>query len=253
MPPHKWRYFAPMIQITSYPIDRNIVEPDVTIVGPLAEVGTLLTGLKPNSEWPANFRPTAKKTMRERARTGGGGPISPFMIVDSVMEAAPAISRITLDAGAHMLPVLHQWTSNEPRQTLISRGSATMGFALPAAIASALAEPTRPVIGFTGDGGLMMCAGELGTAVQYRCRLVLVVFNDETLTLIGARQRRRQLPNAGVDFSPADFSKVAEGFGCMGIRVERPEQLKPAMQRAFAPQVPSSSTSWSTPPPITSS
>jgi acetolactate synthase I/II/III large subunit len=68
------------------------------------------------------------------------------------------------------------------------------------------------VIGFTGDGGRMMCAGELGTAVQYRCRLVLVVFNDETLTLIEARQRRRQLPNAGVDFSPADFSKVAEGI-----------------------------------------
>jgi len=234
MPPHKWRYSVPMIQLTSYSIDRNIVEPDVTIVGPLAEAGMLLTDLKPNSQWPDEFRPTAKQAMRERARTGEGGPISPFMVVDSVIEAAPANSRITIDAGAHMLPVLHQWTSNEPRQTLLSRGSATMGFALPAAIASALAEPTRPVIGFTGDGGLMMCAGELGTAVQYRCRLVLIVFNDETLTLIGARQRRRQLPNAGVDFAPADFSKVAEGFGCMGIRVEQPEQLGPAMRRAFA-------------------
>ena len=89
-----------------------------------------------------------------------------------------------------------------------------MGFALPAAIASALAEPTRPVIGFTGDGGLMMCAGELGTAVQYRCRLVLVVFNDQSLTLIGARQRRRQLPNAGVDFAPADFR------GCRHAHIE---------------------------------
>jgi acetolactate synthase-1/2/3 large subunit len=80
----------------------------------------------------------------------------------------------------------------------------------------------------------MMCAGELGTAVQYRCNLVVVVFNDETLTLIGARQRRRQMPNAGVDFSPANFAKVAEGFGCLGIRVEQPEELEPAFAQAFA-------------------
>jgi acetolactate synthase-1/2/3 large subunit len=137
-----------------------------------------------------------------------------------------------------MIPVLHHWNATEPRQTLISRGDATMGFALPAAIASSLAEPDRPVIGFTGDGGLMMCAGELGTAAQYGCNLVLVVFNDETLTLIGARQRRRQLPNAGVDFSPSDFSKVAEGFGCLGLRVEQPEQLKPALKRAFSAKGP---------------
>ncbi|MDQ8730439.1 thiamine pyrophosphate-binding protein [Bradyrhizobium sp. LHD-71] len=238
LPPHKWRYSAPMVEITAYPFDRNIISPDVVVVGPLDELGAALLKLKINSKWPVDFRATAKRSIAERARVGDGGPISPHMLVDAVIEAAPRNARITLDAGAHMIPVLHQWKATEPRQTLISRGDATMGFALPAAIASALAEPGRPVIGFTGDGGLMMCAGELGTAAQYRCNLVLIVFNDESLTLIGARQRRRQLPNAGVDFSPADFSKIAEGFGCLGLRVEQPEQLKPAMKRAFSAQGP---------------
>ena len=63
---------------------------------------------------------------------------------------------------------------------------------------------------------------------------MLIVFNDESLTWGGARQRRRQLPNAGVDFASADFSRVAEGFGCLGLRVEQPEQLGPALARAFS-------------------
>lgn len=234
LPPHKWRYAVPMIELTAYPFDRNIVKPDVTVVGPLDQLGAAMLKLKVDPKWPADFLATAKRTIAERARVGDGGPISPHMLVDAVVAAAPANARITLDAGAHMIPVLHSWNATEPRQTLISRGDATMGFALPAAIASALADPQRPVIGFTGDGGLMMCAGELGTAVQYRCNLVLIVFNDESLTLIGARQRRRQLPNAGVDFAPADFSRVAEGFGCLGLRVEQPEQLGPALKRAFS-------------------
>jgi acetolactate synthase I/II/III large subunit len=238
IPPHKWRYAAPMIELTAYPFDRNIVSADVVAVGPLDELGTALMKLKIDPRWPADFCKTAKRAIRDRARVGEGGPISPNMLVDAVIAAAPDNARITLDAGAHMIPVLHHWNATEPRQTLISRGDATMGFALPAAIASSLAEPDRPVIGFTGDGGLMMCAGELGTAAQYNCNLVLIVFNDESLTLIGARQRRRQLPNAGVDFSPSDFSKVAEGFGCLGLRVEKPEQLKPALQQAFSAKGP---------------
>src|SRR5690606_2555450 len=107
--------------------------------------------------------------------------------------ALPADARITIDAGAHMLPVLHLWHCEEPNHSLISRGLSTMGFALPAAIAAALAEPERTTVAFTGDGGLMMCLGEMGTAIQQGCAPIVVVFNDSALTLIGAKQKRRQL------------------------------------------------------------
>jgi acetolactate synthase-1/2/3 large subunit len=133
-----------------------------------------------------------------------------------------------------MLPVLHLWDCLEPRQALISRGLATMGFALPAAIGSCLAEPDRPVVAFTGDGGLMMCLGELGTAVQAGCKPVVVVFNDSSLALIGDKQRRRQFAKAGVDFSPTDFSRIADGFGWAAYRVANQAQLADAVSRAFA-------------------
>ena len=79
-----------------------------------------------------------------------------------------------------------------------------------------------------------MCPGELGTAVQYGCKLVVVVFNDESLTLIEVKQRQRGFARKGLDFSPANFAKIAEGFGCVGLRVERLDDLGPAVRQAFA-------------------
>src|SRR5262249_24589056 len=106
--------------------------------------------------------------------------------------------------------------------------------ALPAAIGAAMTEPDRPTIAFTGDGGLMMCTGELGTAVQNKLKLVVVVFNDAGLTLIAGKQRRRKFESAGGDFSSADFAAIARGFGCAAHRVETPEALAPALAAAFA-------------------
>ncbi|VTU45617.1 Acetolactate synthase (plasmid) [Variovorax sp. SRS16] len=234
-PAHKWLYNGPIIEFTSHDFPRNIVKPEVTMTGPLAAFADAVAGVVRGTEWKAEVLAAARAELKQRARADkGDGPITPQALVDAVIAAAPAHARIALDAGAHMLPVLHAWHATEPRQSLISRGLATMAFALPAAIGSALAQPERPVIAFTGDGGLMMCAGELGTAVQYGCKLVVVVFNDESLTLIEVKQRQRKFERDGLDFSPANFAKVAEGFGCLGLRVERPEELAPAMQRAFA-------------------
>jgi acetolactate synthase-1/2/3 large subunit len=155
-------------------------------------------------------------------------------VVDAAAAALPADCRITIDAGAHMLPVLHLWRSAEPRQSLISRGLSTMGFALPAAIASCLADPKRRTLAFTGDGGLMMCLGELGTAHQEGAAPIVVVFNDSSLTLIGVKQRRRQLAPAGVDFYDTDFAQMARGFGWDAHRVTASAELAPAFASAAA-------------------
>lgn len=233
-PPQRWRYSASVLEITTHPFERRTVKPDVSLVGPLDRSAEAVKDMAGAGSWTSDELAGIRRTLRDRAAAVDGGPISPQMVVEQAMKAAPRNSRIAVDAGAHMLPVMHLWSCEEPRQALISRGLATMGFALPAAIGSALAEPERPVTAFTGDGGLMMCTGELGTAAQYGCKLTVVVFNDSSLTLIGAKQRRRQLPNAGVDLSPTDFAAVARGFGCLGYRVERPEELAPALASAFA-------------------
>jgi acetolactate synthase I/II/III large subunit len=117
---------------------------------------------------------------------------------------------------------------------LISRGLATMAFALPAAIGASLVDPDRPVIAFTGDGGLMMCAGELATAAELGSKLTVVVFNDSSLAMIGVKQRQRKFPAAGVDYSQStDFAAVAKGFGCRGYRVEKGGDLGPKLAEAM--------------------
>ena len=132
-----------------------------------------------------------------------------------------------------MLAVIAFVEAARPRDVLMSRGLATMGFALPTAIGMAIADPSRHVVAFTGDGGLMMCTAELATAAQQGCRLTVVVFNDSAITMIGLKQRSRQLSPLGMDYSPADFAAVAQGFGCAGSSALNPAQLDAALEAAF--------------------
>lgn len=231
-PPTAWRHKQPVIEITEHAFERPLFKPAVSLVG---DIAATIDVLAPDAPIGAKRDLAAeKRAIRDRAAIDENGSISPNDVVAAAGRAFPPNTRITVDAGAHMMPVLHLWSSPEPNSTLVSRGLATMGFALPAAIASAIVEPTRPVIAFTGDGGLMMCASELATAVQKKCKLVVVVFNDSCLTLIWQKQRRRQLPNAGVDFSPVNFASVAQGYGCAGFRVEKPGELDAALAQALA-------------------
>jgi acetolactate synthase-1/2/3 large subunit len=114
-----------------------------------------------------------------------------------------------------------------------------MGFALPAGIAAALHDPARGALAFTGDGGLMMVAGELATAAEAGARLVTVVFNDGALSLIDIKQQQRQLPADGVRWRRPDFVRVAEGFGLRGFLATNAEGYRSALRAAFAHDVPS--------------
>jgi acetolactate synthase-1/2/3 large subunit len=239
-PPQKWRYGSkPMLELTEHAFEFPLFTATASVVGDLSQSLSQLAGaLKPNS-WGADELQALKAAMSSAARVPTGKGISPQAVVDAAAAALPADCRITIDAGAHMLPVLHLWRSDEPSQSLISRGLSTMGFAVPAAIASSLADPERRAVAFTGDGGLMMCLGELGTAFQEGCAPIVVVFNDSCLTLIGAKQARRQLSPAGVDFSDTDFAQIARGFGWNGYRVTRPQDLAQAFTQAAASLGPS--------------
>jgi acetolactate synthase-1/2/3 large subunit len=85
----------------------------------------------------------------------------------------------------------------------------------------------------------MMCAAELATAVQAGCRkLVTIVFNDATMAMIEVKQRRRQLPPRGMGYGATDFAAVARGFGCIGLRADRPEELPGVLREAFASECP---------------
>lgn len=234
-PPQPWRYGTiPTVELTNHAFEHPLFAATLSVVGDIAASIAHLRDATDSSGWEPGELARRKEALWDAAQIFGGSGISPAALVRAARQTAPQDSRITIDAGAHMLPVLHTWRCDEPNRSLISRGLSTMGFAIPAAIAASLVDPDRATIAFTGDGGAMMCLGELGTAIQSGAKPLVVVFNDSSLTLIGAKQRRRQLAAAGVDFSHTDFAQVAAGFGWHACRVEEEGGLAGAFADALA-------------------
>ena len=188
--------------------------------------------------WPRRETRRLRTAMRDAlAYAGDGSGLTPQQVVEAAARAAakrPRWPRVTVDAGAHMFSATAFWPCREPRDLLISNGLATMGFALPAAIASVLHEPDRPAIAFTGDGGLLMCLGELATAVETGGALVIVVFNDGALSLIDIKQQQRRLPAEGVRWDRPDFAAIMRALGGDGWRVASLPAYRRALSRALA-------------------
>ena len=147
--------------------------------------------------------------------------------------------RMSVDAGAHMFSATAFFPVTQPGDVLISNGLATMAFALPAAIAAALDEPAQPVICFTGDGGLMMCLGELCTAIDSAARIIVVVFNDSALSLIDIKQQSKQLPSRGVRWGKHDFAKAMQALGGQGFAATTEGQYHDALTKALRHRGPS--------------
>jgi acetolactate synthase-1/2/3 large subunit len=147
--------------------------------------------------------------------------------------------RMSVDAGAHMFSATAFFAVTQPGDVLISNGLATMAFALPAAIAAAIDEPEQPVICFTGDGGLMMCLGELCTAIDSGARIIVVVFNDSALSLIDIKQQSKQLPSRGVRWSKHNFAQAMQALGGQGFEATTEAQYHEALTQALKHQGPS--------------
>jgi acetolactate synthase-1/2/3 large subunit len=162
------------------------------------------------------------------------GALAPQQVAAVVRAHTPPDTIATVDAGAHMLAVMPLWDVEQPRRLLISSGLATMGFALPAAIAAALVAPGQPVVAFTGDGGLGMTLAEIETAVRLRLRIVVIVFNDATLSLIKIKQRPAGHGGAeAVDYGPVSFAGVATAMGAAAAAAATEAELVTALDAAL--------------------
>jgi acetolactate synthase I/II/III large subunit len=162
------------------------------------------------------------------------GRLAPQQVAAAVRAATPPETIATVDAGAHMLVAMPLWEVPEPRRLLTSSGLATMGYALPAAIAAALCAPQVPVVAFTGDGGLGMTLAEVETAVRLGLRIVVVVFNDAALSLIEIKQRPAgQGGQEAVRYRRTDFAAAAIAMGAAGAAVGTERDLAAALAGAL--------------------
>ena len=233
-----WRYQAPVIDIAlvRYPI--HYVTPEVGLYGNPAGAMSALLGVNLDAAWTLEEIESLRASMASRLAYPEVEGVSPQQIVETALELTGGKPRITVDAGAHMISAVAFWKCSQPYDLLISNGLATMAFALPAAIASALHDPSRLTIGFTGDGGFMMCMGEMATAAQYNARIILVVFNDGALSLIDIKQQQRKMDRSGVAWPRYNFAQASEGLGWKGYRVETPQAYRAAMESALKDEGP---------------
>ncbi len=222
-----------VIDISPVPNDHWMHQGTLNVVGPIAPtLAALSQGLSAQQTWP-DGDPAACKAALARAfpRDEDWGPGA---IVDVCRTALPRDTLATADSGAHRILLSQQWECFEPRALVQSSALCTMGCAVPLAIGTALAEPDRTVISFSGDAGLLMVAGELSTAAELGLRPIFLVFVDGSLALIEKKQRGRQMKNAGVDFARHDFAAIGRAFGGAGHDVRDRAGLKAALEEAMA-------------------
>ncbi|MFQ5499617.1 MAG: acetolactate synthase large subunit, partial [Candidatus Zixiibacteriota bacterium] len=165
-------------------------------------------------------------------------PIKPQKILHDVREVLDAEDIVISDVGAHKMWIARMFIVHEPNTCLISNGFATMGVALPGGIAAKLVYPNRRVLTISGDGGIMMNIQELETAVRLGTPTVNMVWRDETLGLIEWKQRNRFGHAFGTRFNNPDFVKLARSCGAVGMRVEKGDDLKAMLKKAFRSKKP---------------
>jgi acetolactate synthase-1/2/3 large subunit len=237
MIPGEWRFKAPILELRPATGAEPPVTPACRVVGRLADTVQGLLAIGAASKWPASEIAELRGHMRARLSIAGAG-YTAQSVVESLSEGAPAGCRLAVDAGAHMFSALAFWQADQPFGVLKSNGLSTMGFALPAAIASALQEPDRPVVALTGDGGLMMCLPELATAAARGCPIMVVVLNDAALSLIDIKQQAEQHASRGTRYPRVDFAAAARALGCRAWQLGGEAQLAPVLRDAFAAKGP---------------
>lgn len=126
----------------------------------------------------------------------------------------------------------------EPNTCIISNGFASMGIAIPGAIAAKLVYPERKVLAVTGDGGFMMNCQEYETAVRMGIPFVTVIFHDDSYGLIKWKEQDRFGEDFFVNFSNPDFVKFAESMHAAGYRITKAEEFPAVLKEAFKQNVP---------------
>ncbi|OGK91715.1 MAG: hypothetical protein A2X51_04155 [Candidatus Rokubacteria bacterium GWC2_70_24] len=222
--PRAWAYGNPVLSLARCPSTAPGLRapgggayftPALEVVG---DLGGILEALAPRlagaaaADWDVGWVDRMKRERLAALQVPVPG-LAPHRVVQIARDLTPIGAIATVDAGAHMFPVTAYWHAVEPGECLISNGLATMGFALPAAIAAALVHPGRRVLCFTGDGGLMMVAAELETAARLGLPILIVVFDDAALSLIQVKQEQRGHAGTSMQYTGPDFPALARAFG----------------------------------------
>jgi len=161
--------------------------------------------------------------------------IKPQFVVEELYKATNGEAFITSDVGQHQMFAAQYYGFDRPRQWINSGGLGTMGFGLPAAMGVQLAHPGEMVGCITGESSIQMCIQELSTCLQYSLPLKIINLNNGYMGMVRQWQEffyEKRYAMSYFDALP-DFVAVAESYGHIGIKVEKPADVRPALDEAF--------------------
>jgi len=242
--------FAPEAKIIHVDIDPaelgKVRRPDVPIVGDCRQViGELVKAIEAmggadsqpdRTEWMAQLRQWQKEfPLHYEQSFDEGGALKPQYVIEQLRDATPDDCIVVSGVGQHQMWTSQHWKFDHPYTWVNSGGLGTMGFAVPAAIGAKVGMPDRMVWAVDGDGCFQMTAQELVTAAAERIPVKIAILNNAYLGMVRQWQEMfYQERYSEVYLSPdlPDYVKWAEAMGCVGLRVERPEEVLPAIEKA---------------------
>jgi len=162
--------------------------------------------------------------------------IKPQYVIEQLYEVTKGDAFVTSDVGQHQMFASQYYHFDKPRRWINSGGLGTMGFGLPAAIGVKLAHPGADVACVTGEASIQMCIQELATATQYRTPVKVINLNNQYMGMVRQWQEfsyESRYSQSYMETIP-DFVKLAEAYGHVGMRIDKPEDVRPALEEAFA-------------------
>jgi acetolactate synthase-1/2/3 large subunit len=162
--------------------------------------------------------------------------IKPQAVIEKLYDVTGGEAIVTSDVGQHQMWAAQYYKFDRPRRWINSGGLGTMGFGLPAAMGAQLANPDATVACVTGEASFQMCLQELSTCKQYHIPVKVVNLNNRYLGMVRQWQEffyGNRYAESYVDALP-DFVKLAEAYGHVGLRIEKPGDVEGALREAFA-------------------
>ncbi len=234
--------YAPEARIIHIEIDKAEINKNVTVDlevnNDAREVLTALLPLvkeKNRDKWIREFRILDRieyeKVIRPETEPGEG-EIRMGEVVKLVSELTGGNAVVVTDVGQQQMAVARYYRFNEKSTLVTSGGMGTMGFGLPASLGAACGNPGKPVVAFIGDGGFQMTLQELGTLMQYRMPVKILILNNGFLGMV--RQWQEMFFDgryASTEMANPDFVALAGAYGIPALRVTRREDLRDSVMR----------------------
>ena len=221
------------------------VKVDIPIVGDVKDVLVEMidmikeSGLKPDatalSGWWETIESWRKRDCLKYDR-GNTEVIKPQYVIETLHKLTKGTDTyITSDVGQHQMWAAQYYGFDEPRRWINSGGLGTMGVGIPYAMGIKLAKPDSEVFCVTGEGSVQMCIQELSTCFQYNTPIKVVALNNRFLGMVRQWQEIEYSGRYSSSYMDAlpDFVKLAEAYGHVGMLIERPEDVEPALREAL--------------------